>query len=72
MWQSDQRLAARAAARYSDDERKAFRAGYSDGYCRYAMWSGNERNWYPNAYSAGYHEGASDRDETDKNSSPIA
>jgi hypothetical protein len=45
------------------NERKNFIAGYSDGYHKYPMWSGSERSYYPNAYSAGYNEGVGDREE---------
>lgn len=58
-WDCD---AKRNARNYADaDDRKAFNAGYSDGYHGYEMWSGNERNWHPNAYSAGYWEGVADK-----------
>lgn len=58
-WRSDERLNARG---YNNpEERSAFRAGYSDGYHGYDMWSGHELDKWPNAYSAGYHEGAGDR-----------
>lgn len=42
------------------EERRAYVAGYSDGYHGYPMWSGNERDWHPNAYSKGYWSGHHD------------
>lgn len=57
-WKCIERCAAR---NYSDpDDRKAFNAGYSDGFHSYPMWSSNEPNWHANAYSAGYWEGNGD------------
>lgn len=58
-WNCNERCDAR---HYTDKaERANFRAGYSDGYHGYPMWSGSERNYYPNAYSAGYWEGVADK-----------
>jgi hypothetical protein len=59
-WRCEERAKARDYKKA--EERKNFQAGYSDGYHGYAMWASSERNWYPNAYSAGYWEGKADRD----------
>jgi hypothetical protein len=59
-WRHDERLEARG---YRDpDDRKAFGGGYSDGFHGYRMWASNERDWHPNAYSAGYWEGKADKE----------
>jgi hypothetical protein len=59
--------AKRDARDYRDpDDRKAFSAGYSDGFYGYRMWSGNDRDWHPNAYSAGYWEGHADQREPEQ------
>jgi hypothetical protein len=50
------------------DQRSAFRAGYSDGYHDADMWAGNNRNWHPDEYRAGFDAGISDR--TPNNSLP--
>lgn len=58
-WHCNERADAR---HYSNtEERKNFIAGYSDGWYGYFMWTSSERNYYPNAYSAGYWEGVADR-----------
>lgn len=57
-WRSTERMEARNYT--NGDERAAFRAGYSDGYHGYKQWASNEREFYPNAYSAGYWEGVDD------------
>lgn len=57
-WRSNERLAARG---YKDvEECKTFRTGYSDGFHGYAQWASNDRDYFPNAYSAGYWEGRAD------------
>ena len=58
-WDCDNKRKARDYR--NPDERKAFNAGYSDGYYGYPMFSGNERDYYPDAYSAGYWEGVADK-----------
>jgi len=45
----------------SRDERSAYRAGYSDSFHGYPMWSGNERDFYPEAYRNGYAEANFDK-----------
>lgn len=58
-WACDQKRDARDYR--NPDERKAFNAGYSDGFHGYAQFASNDRDWYPNAYSAGYWEGKADK-----------
>lgn len=61
-YRCETRLAAR---NYADPaERRAFRRGYGDGYdgkpVKYGVRSGYAST-HPNAYAAGYHEGAADK-----------
>lgn len=61
-WKCVERCDAR---NYTDrEERVAFRSGYSDGWYGYPMGSsGSDSKDWPNAYGAGYHEGAGDKKE---------
>ena len=61
-WQCNERRNARNYP--TSEERKNFEAGYSDGYHGYPMWSGSDRNYFPNSYSAGYWEGVADKSES--------
>lgn len=59
-WQCDRR---REERNYTDpNDNKAFNAGYSDGYYGYPQFTSQERNWYPQPYSAGYWEGVADKE----------
>lgn len=58
-WQHDAQRARRAYS--SDGERKNYSAGYSDGFHGYEQWVSSDRNYYPNAYCAGYWDGQGDR-----------
>ena len=60
-WKAKERADARNYG--VNAERMNFYAGYSDGYHNYRMWSGSERDYYPNAYTAGYWEGKADNEK---------
>lgn len=58
-WRSDDRVNQQGYT--NNHERQAFRAGYSDAFLEYDMWSGNARDWFPEAYRAGYDAGSKDK-----------
>jgi hypothetical protein len=60
-WNHDEQRAKRDYR--NPEEAKNYTAGYSDGFHGYPMWSGSDRNYYPNAYSAGYWEGKGDNEK---------
>lgn len=63
-WKCDERRNARDYR--NADDRKAYNAGYSDGFHNYPQWSGNDPGWHPKAYCAGYWEGVHDATPPDK------
>lgn len=58
-WNCDARLTEQDY--YHQNQRVAFRAGYSDAFHGAPMWAGNERDWHPDEYRAGYDAGAADK-----------
>lgn len=65
-WKHDE---MRAKRHYTcGDERKAYSAGYSDGFHGYPKGSGVDPGWYLNAYSAGYWDGHGDNPATQEQS----
>lgn len=58
-WNCDARLTEQDY--YRQNQRIAFRAGYSDAFHSAPMWAGNDRNWHPDEYRTGYDAGAADK-----------
>jgi hypothetical protein len=58
-WNCDARLAEQDYT--FQNERVAFRAGYSDAFHEAPMWAGNDRTWHPDEYRAGFDFGAADK-----------
>jgi len=58
-WRLDEHLKAYGLTK--EEYRSAFRAGYSDGFQGYPLWAGNEPDFNPTAYKAGYGHGDDDR-----------
>ncbi len=59
-WQCDNRLSGQDYL--TQDQRIAFRAGYSDAFHGATMWAGNDRSWHPDEYRAGFEFGTADRE----------
>ncbi len=57
-WSSNQRLVE--SGLLNPNSISAFRAGYADGFQGAEMWAGNDRDFQPGAYRAGYTAGAGD------------
>ena len=58
-WNCDKHLALQDS--FSQHQRTAFRAGYSDAFHGAEMWAGNGRNWYPDEYRTGFGLGEADK-----------
>jgi hypothetical protein len=63
-WKFDQR--ERENVFRGESKRRAFRAGYSDGFHGYGKLNSDERNDHPRIYERGHQIGAQDRTTTDQ------